>query len=113
MAGMLVLGLTNPSKEDYVDYASNRLYTEAKSGCSNLNQSVRVFLVGIPTGDVCRLLVITSDKIGRPLSKKLIESATNDRSNFGLFSIYTTQVPGGKVVRTVGIGAQFVVFAGG
>ena len=109
----LALGMTNPKQEDYIDYASNRLYNEAKAGCGNLSQNVRIFLIGVPTGDICRVFVMTSDKIGRPISRRIIERVTEDRKNIGLFSLYTTKMPGGKTYRTIGIGTQFVVVSGG
>jgi hypothetical protein len=92
------MGFTNPQKEQFLDYASAKLATEAKdAACKPQNSS-----------DL-NSLIVNACKSGIDLQKDLlkvvIDSGTK-QENMLLFSIYTTEFPG-KKYKTVGIFGNF------
>ncbi|MGF1522397.1 MAG: DUF4359 domain-containing protein [Leptolyngbyaceae cyanobacterium] len=109
LIGLIAMMVTNPGKPAYTNYASERLPEELKQGCSELKEDIWVGSVfKLPTGDLCKSLVGGADLVGRSAIKLIIERST-ERQNFGIFSIYTTTVPG-RTVKTVGIGRRFITF---
>jgi Domain of unknown function (DUF4359) len=92
------MGFTNPQKEQFLDYASTKLATEAKdAACKPQNSSD------------FNSLIVNACKSGIDLQKDLLKVAIDSgtkQENMLLFSIYTTEFPG-KKYKTVGIFGNF------
>lgn len=115
-AGGLLLGTTammatNPGKSAYVDYASERLAHETQQMCNDFDGSIHLGpILKLPTEDLCRSFVGSSDFVGRGAVKLVIDKSTQ-RRNLGIVSIYTTELPG-RTFKTVGVGRNFFLFYG-
>ncbi len=101
----VVMGLTNPVREEYLSYASEKLATELKTSFCKESQ-MRDFLgtVGSSLAGACKALV-TSQRDGM---ERFIDNSTT-RQNLLLFSIYTTELSG-KNYRTIGAFGNFLTF---
>ncbi|MEB3340297.1 DUF4359 domain-containing protein [Okeania sp.] len=103
--GATVMGFTNPPRDEYVNYASNKLATEIKeSVCKESN--VPEVLNNL-TGDLlksCEKLI----KSQRTNIKEIMDNATK-RQNLILFSLYTTEFTG-KRYQTIGAVGNFLTF---
>lgn len=102
------MSLTNPSREEYLNYASGRLVTEAKENWCN-QSNVPDFLNGISESlvDTCQSLFTNQ----RDWIKQNINKAT-ERHNAVLFSIYTTDFDFvDKRYRTIGVFGNFLSFS--
>ena len=107
--GVTAMMVTNPGKSAYVNYASELLPKKLQQECSKLEDDINVSdMLTLPTQDLCKSFVGSVDLVGRGAVKLIVNGAT-ERQNFGLFSIYTTQLPG-RTFKTVGIGRHFVMF---
>ncbi|NJM27704.1 MAG: DUF4359 domain-containing protein [Pseudanabaena sp. RU_4_16] len=92
------MGFTNPQKEQFLEYASTKLATEAKNAvCKPQNSSDLNSLIA----NACK----SGIDLQKDLAKVAIDSATR-QENMLLFSIYTTEFPG-KKYQTVGIFGNF------
>ncbi|MFE8699864.1 DUF4359 domain-containing protein [Cytobacillus sp. FJAT-54145] len=81
IAFVLIMVVTNPKQEDYVNWATNEL-----------------------TADKGILLSLGANQLAKPV----IDSAT-ETTNFMLFSVYKTAVPhNDSIVTTVGLLNQFI-----
>lgn len=110
LTGAFALAATNPSEEAYLAYASSRLPARAEEACDKIGPGVdiQLFILKVPAGSMCKSIISGSGKLLNPFSKRYIDSRTEDPMNFVLFSIYTTDLPGIRPFRTVGIGHQFI-----
>ncbi|MEA5495699.1 DUF4359 domain-containing protein [Limnoraphis robusta Tam1] len=98
--------LTNPEREEYLNYASGRLAAEAKENwCKESN--VPDLLSGISGSlvDACQSLLTTQ----RGTIKKYIDNSTQ-RQNAVLFSIYTTDLVDHRY-QTIGVFGNFLTFS--
>ena len=112
--GAVALALTNPTKEAYVDHTSSHLSREIKKTCGKIGSDVdvQVFILRVPAEVACNFSISKADILIGPASKFLVNQTTNSPTNYVLFSVYTTQLPGGKPFRTLGIGHQFIPLPG-
>ncbi|WP_413167051.1 DUF4359 domain-containing protein [Capilliphycus salinus ALCB114379] len=102
------MSLTNPTREEYLNYASGRLITEAKENWCN-QSNVPEFLNGISGSlvDACQSLFTNQ----RDWIQNNINKAT-DRQNAILFSVYTTDFDFvDKRYRTIGVLGNFLTFS--
>lgn len=109
-----LLAITNPGKPAYYQYVTDKFMeplAESES-CEEFEQKIGLLkgAAEIPTKDLCKFAIGGFTHLARPVVKEALKSATN-RRNLGLFSIYTTEVPG-KKVQTIGIAKQFITFPG-
>ncbi|MEB3279811.1 MAG: DUF4359 domain-containing protein [Lyngbya sp.] len=102
------MSLTNPTREEYLNYASGRLITEAKENwCKEAN--LPEFLNGISGSlvDACQSVVTNQ----REWIKENINKGT-ERQNAILFTIYTTDFDFvDKRYRTIGVFGNFLSFS--
>ncbi|MFE4106783.1 DUF4359 domain-containing protein [Almyronema epifaneia] len=101
-----VLALTNPSKEDYLNYTAEQIHLSSKQGCTEFDRDIDVTVFSMPTSDLCKSFVQGADFLGRGVLKQLISLSTSEPKNYLILSVYTTKVPG-RVYKTVGIGGHF------
>lgn len=97
------MGLTNPARDKYLTYASGTLEKELESTVCT-DSRVPKALSGVTDtliGSCKNLLTSQRDTIERLLDN------TTQRQNFGVASIYTTEL-GGKSYQTVGAFGNFV-----
>jgi Domain of unknown function (DUF4359) len=97
------MGLTNPARDRYLTYASGTLEKELESSICT-DSRVPKALSGVTDtliGSCKNLLTSQRDTIERLLDN------TTQRQNFGVASIYTTEL-GGKSYQTVGAFGNFV-----
>lgn len=108
------LALSNPKPESYKQYAAAKLVTYLETeGCDRLPDFLSTLL-----GDNCRALA-------RSLEPQLRDAIgyTTERQNFGLFSIYRTEIGfkdilppelgddlPGYTIESVGLGNQFYTY---
>ncbi len=100
------MSLTNPDREEYLNYASGRLAQEARENwCKESN--VPDILSGLSKSlvNACQSLVTTQ----RGSIKKYIDNATQ-RQNAVLFSIYTTELIDRRY-QTIGVFGNFLTFS--
>lgn len=100
-----VMGFTNPPRDEYVNYASNKLASEIKESVCKKSK-VPDFLSDF-TGelvDSCEKLI----KSQRSTIKDLMDNATK-RQNLILFSVYTTEFRGRRY-QTIGAVGNFLTF---
>jgi hypothetical protein len=91
-----VMAFSNPSKERYIDYATDQFAEMGKSSfCSDAN---------IPSlaQQSCKFMVSQ----GRRVIKPYIEGSTKQQ-NFILFSIYDTEMPNRKLMTIAAFGNFF------
>ena len=103
--GATIMGFTNPPRDEYVNYASNKLETEIRESVCKESQ-VPDFLTDF-TGDLvqsCEKLI----KSQRTTIKELMDNATR-RQNLILFSFYTTEFRGNRY-QTIGAVGNFLTF---
>ncbi|NEN90265.1 MAG: DUF4359 domain-containing protein [Okeania sp. SIO3H1] len=100
-----VMGFTNPPRDEYVNYASNKLASEIRESVCK-ESKVPDFLSDF-TGDFvksCEKLI----KSQRTTIKELMDNATQ-RQNLILFSVYTTEFQGNRY-QTIGALENFITF---
>ena len=99
IAGMM--GFTNPSQELYTEYAAERLLAHAdKIACEKISLC----------DSIDSLPVAARNIIKNQILKPAIETSSQ-RQNLGVFSIYTTEVPGVAKIRTIGALGHFLTFS--
>lgn len=110
---LVVLGFTNPKREHYIDYASERIHEASKQNCSDLDQKIGIAFFSLPTGDLCKSVVGSAGFLGgRGLTKKIIDLSTKESQNYVIFSIYTTKILGiGKEYKTIGVLGRFFTYS--
>lgn len=98
-----VMGFTNPPREDYLSYASEKLATELKTSICNESQ-MREFLgsFGGALVGTCKTLVTSQ----RSTMERFIDNATK-RQNLMIFSVYSTEI-GNRTYRTLGAFGNFL-----
>ncbi len=92
----VVMVVSNPSKERYIEYTVDRFSETGKSS------------VCTGTGDAsaqqqCKFAVALLASQGKPLVRAFLESSTRQQ-NFLLFSIYTTELPNQKLTAIAAFG---------
>lgn len=100
-----VMGFTNPPRDEYVNYASNKLASEIKQSICK-ESKVPDFL-----SDFAGELVESCEKLmksQRTTIKSLMDNATQ-RQNLILFSVYTTEFRGRRY-QTIGAVGNFLTF---
>jgi len=100
-----VMGFTNPPRDEYVNYASNKLATEIRE--SVCKESKVPDLLSDFTSNLvksCEKLI----KSQRTTIKELMDNATR-RQNLILFSVYTTEFRGRRY-QTLGAVGNFLTF---
>ena len=103
--GATVLGFTNPPRDEYVNYASNKLATQIKESVCK-ESKVPEFL-----SDYTESLIKSCEKLiksQRTTIKELMDNATR-RQNLILFSTYTTEFHGNRYHTIGGVG-NFLTF---
>lgn len=97
------MGLTNPARDKYLTYASGTLQKELESTVCK-DSRVPKALSGVTDTLIgsCKNLLTSQ----RGTIESLLDNTTQ-RHNFGVASIYTTEV-GGKSYQTVGAFGNFV-----
>jgi hypothetical protein len=90
-----VLAVSNPSKERYLDYATEEFVRTGKTTfCNDLPST---------TQQQCKLAMSLLVSQGKPLIKKLIDTSTKQQ-NLILFSIYETEMPNRKLTTIAAFG---------
>ncbi len=107
------MAITNPNREEYVNYASAHLIDEVKNSlCQSpevqtdsdtLREIAQDVALGI--SGFCKGAVTAGGIVGLNPVKNIIDSRTT-RQNWLIVSIYTTNVPG-KTFKTVGVFDNF------
>ncbi len=102
LAGVATLmGATNPAPNTYTEYASERLLDKAgKVACE------KVSICDTPEN----MPVIAKNMIKNQILKPAIEASTKQQ-NLGVFSVYTTEVPGVATIKTLGAFGHFFTFS--
>jgi hypothetical protein len=96
-----VLGVTNPGQTAYLEYASERLLDKgSKLACekASLCDSAR------------SMPVVAKNLLKNQILKPAIEASTQQR-NLGVFSVYTTELPGVAKIGTLGALGHFFTFS--
>jgi hypothetical protein len=97
----VVMGVTNPGQLAYTEYASERLLKEAgKLACEKAGLCETIDSMPVTARNIVK----------NQLLKPAIETSTQQR-NLGVFSVYTTEVPGVATMNTLGIFGQFITFS--
>jgi Domain of unknown function (DUF4359) len=97
------MGLTNPARDQYLTYASGTLEKELENTVCTDSRVPKALsgVTGTLIGSCKNLLTSQRDTIERLLDN------TTQRQNFGVASVYTTEL-GGKSYQTVGAFGNFV-----
>jgi hypothetical protein len=97
------MAFTNPSRDEYLTYASGKLETELESTVCK-DSRIPKALTGVTDTLIgsCKNLLTSQ----RSTIEQLLDSTTQ-RENLGVVSIYTTEV-GKKSYQTVGVFGNFV-----
>ncbi len=95
-----IMGATNPKPAAYTDYAAERMIDNGEN------------LVCEQTGycEKDKMPTLVKQTVKNNLMRPAIGVATK-RQNLGLFSIYTTEVPGMGKMQTVGMFSNFFTYA--
>ncbi|MGK7872803.1 MAG: DUF4359 domain-containing protein [Xenococcaceae cyanobacterium] len=88
--------VTNPNKQAYTDYASNRFVNEAAEAICKKSEE-------------CKNWVDKIKFLPKAVINPMIDAATK-RHNLVFFSIYTTEVPGAKF-KTIGAFGNFITLS--
>ncbi|MFM7602593.1 MAG: DUF4359 domain-containing protein [Pseudanabaena sp.] len=92
------MAITNPSKERYIEYATEQLSETGKNSiCAGDN-------VPIAAQQSCKFAISQ----GKGVIKSLVENSTKQQ-NFVVLSLYATDLPNQKVT-TVGVFGNFFMF---
>ena len=107
--GALAAGLiaTNPSQDRYNTFAAETLQNEVRSSfCQAKELDSWLGDLGKALGDICETAIEQGSLVGEEDLKNFIEDNTQ-RQNFGVFSLYTTQIPAVRV-RILGVFNRFI-----
>lgn len=102
------MALTNPPKEEYLEYASGQLSAEIKENYCKESEAPKIlenFNLSKTFADVCDNLVTSQ----RPALTRHLDNATQ-RQNVVVFSIYKTQL-WDRQYRTIGVFGNFLTFS--
>jgi hypothetical protein len=102
------MALTNPPKEEYLEYASGQLSAEIKGSYCKESEAPKIlenFNLSGAFADVCNNLVTSQ----RPALRRHLDNATQ-RQNLVAFSIYKTQL-WDRQYRTIGVFGNFLTFS--
>jgi len=93
-----VMAISNPSKERYIDYATEQFAETGKTSiCAGDN-------IPIAAQQSCKFVISQ----GKGVIKSLIENSTKQQ-NFLLFSVYATDLPNQKITTIAALG-NFYMF---
>jgi hypothetical protein len=96
-----IMGVTNPQQTVYTEYASELLIGKAeKLACEKVGLCEKA----------AAMPVMAKNLIKDQLLKPAIEASTQ-RQNLGVFSIYTTEVPGVATIKTLSAFGNFFTFS--
>ncbi|MEO0395872.1 MAG: DUF4359 domain-containing protein [Cyanobacteria bacterium P01_A01_bin.137] len=102
-----VLIATNPSQDRYNTFAAETLQNEVRSSfCQAKELDSWLGDLGKALGDICETAIEQGSLVGEEDLKNFIEDNTQ-RQNFGVFSLYTTQIPAVRV-RILGVFNRFI-----
>ncbi|MEO0430274.1 MAG: DUF4359 domain-containing protein [Cyanobacteria bacterium J06656_5] len=102
-----VLIATNPSQDRYNMFAAETLQNEVRSSfCQAKELDSWLGDLGKALGDICETAIEQGSLVGEEDLKNFIEDNTQ-RQNFGVFSLYTTQIPAVRV-RILGVFNRFI-----
>lgn len=102
-----VLIATNPGQDRYNTFAAETLQNEARSAfCKSDKLDSWLGDLGSVLGDLCETALDDGSIISEDDLKNFIEDNT-ERQNFGVFSLYTTQIPAVRV-RILGVFNRFI-----
>ena len=102
------MALTNPPKEEYIEYASGKLSEEIKDNYCQESKAPKIlenFNLSKTFADVCNNLVTSQ----RPAVRQHLDNATQQQ-NLVIFSIYTTQLWDHQY-QTIGVFGNFLTFS--
>ncbi|MGB3535982.1 MAG: DUF4359 domain-containing protein [Microcoleaceae cyanobacterium] len=102
------MALTNPPKEEYIEYASGRLSAELKESYCKESEAPEIlenFNLSKTFATVCNNLLTSQ----RPALTRHLDNATQRQNNV-VFSIYTTQL-WDRRYRTIGVFGNFLTFS--
>jgi|GEM_PF-318630 hypothetical protein len=102
------MALTNPPKEEYIEYASGQLSAELKENYCKESEAPEIlenFNLSKTFADVCSNLVTSQ----RPAVRQYLDHRTQ-RQNFVIFSVYTTRLWEHQY-RTIGVFGNFLTFS--
>ena len=102
------LMISNPSPDQYTTYAAEQADEWLLDKCSTAKGNLQVALFSVPLKDICQGAV----QLGGKGVEFGIEQTTQ-RKNYGLFSVYVTDIPTQGTFKTVGIGGQLITFEKG
>jgi hypothetical protein len=94
------MAISNPSKERYVDYATEEFTKTGKDSICSSN-------IPIAAQQQCKFAISILSSQGKPLIKQFIDGSTNQK-NIVLFSIYTTEMPNQKLTTIAAFGNFFM-----
>lgn len=101
-----VLIATNPGQNRYNMFAADALQNEVRSAfCQAEELDSWLGDLGKALGDICETAVEQGRLIGQEDLEEFIEDNTQ-RQNFGILSLYTTEIPAVRV-KTLGILNRF------
>jgi hypothetical protein len=99
LIGLAILGgvmaVTNPSKESYIEYASDTLSETGKELICSLDLPIPNYK------QTCEFTVPMGKPIVRKLIEPMVSSLTRRPQNFVLFTIFVTEFPNRKIT-TIG-----------
>ncbi|MEL6333315.1 MAG: DUF4359 domain-containing protein [Cyanobacteria bacterium J06626_26] len=102
-----VLMATNPGQDRYNTFAAETLQNEVRSSfCQAKELDSWLGDLGKALGDICETAIEQGSLVGEEDLKNFIEDNTQ-RQNFGVFSLYTTQIPAVRV-RILGVFNRFI-----
>ncbi|MEL6228949.1 MAG: DUF4359 domain-containing protein [Cyanobacteria bacterium J06636_28] len=102
-----VLMATNPGQDRYNTFAAETLQNEVRSSfCQAKELDNWLGDLGKALGDICETAIEQGSLVGEEDLKNFIEDNTQ-RQNFGVFSLYTTQIPAVRV-RILGVFNRFI-----
>ena len=107
--GCIGLMASNPKPDHYTAYAAEQVDEWLQTKCSTAKGNLQVAILNIPLRDLCQGAV----QVGGKGVEFGIQTMTQPRKNYGLFSIYTTEIPTQGTFKTLGIGGQFITFQKG
>jgi len=108
-AAIGVAYLSNPAQPTYVKYAASQLSDRFDSFCQGIELPKFVESLTGNAQQACESVREGNDNLeigGRAPIEAIVDRATT-RKNFGVFSLYETQVLNGKIT-TIGVFGQFV-----
>ena len=95
----VVMAVSNPSKDRYIEHTVDRFSETGKSSiCTGAGD--------VSSQQQCKFAVAVFASQGKPLIRAFLENSTRQQ-NFILFSIYTTELPNQKLTTIAAFGNFF------